>query len=571
MQSPGRESFGTRTACAHCGAPFTPHVTGETLCDRCHGLAQPEPTSPLQQTEIAGYRLSHELGAGRYSHSWLAQDGQTTKVVLKLLRRYAPDPDSVQGFLAEAERVAAIADFSHPNLARPITAGVHLVSAFFLVYQFGGEHTLADELRSRGRLLPARALELCAQLCEGLGVLHRAGLLHLDLKPANVGIAKLPDGTEEAVLLDLATRHLLATAGIAGDDPLPLSSAAFLSPEEAAGEPTDPRSDLYAVGVLLFQLISGRLPLTGSSSEELTLAHRHQKPLRLRDAGRRVHDDLELLLARLLAKDPGQRPHSADEASVLMRATIPLAEAAPAKDADEWFDDPLPVAEVPPLHSEVAPPPQMLPPAVDPALERAMMGEVPAQPPEQRPGVPRWAAFVPPRWWPAPVALAAIALVSVAFWQRARPAPSPSVAIASPVAEAAHPPPPETVLRAALDDALRRDPPQDPALLGQETPRPPAPQQPPPQTAKVKSAYAKSFDRAQKALWTGQAALAQSVLRDLLRKRLTRSDRARASRMMGDSESKKGHRPAAARWYRRALGLSDDPDDRARIAKLLNR
>src|SRR2546423_9969945 len=198
------------SSCLHCGAPFTAAVAGQTLCDRCQGLTHPEPRSPLQEAEIAGLRLLHELGAGRFSHSWLGEDARSHAVVLKLLRRYAPDPEAVQRFVAEAESLAAIAELDHPYVARPLWAGVHLVQAFFLVYESGGQLTLADELRQRGRVRAPRALELCAQICEGLGAAHRAGVLHLDLKPANVGLTRLADGTEQAVGPDRGTSALLA-------------------------------------------------------------------------------------------------------------------------------------------------------------------------------------------------------------------------------------------------------------------------------------------------------------------------------------------------------------------------
>src|SRR5260370_736855 len=107
--------------------------------------------------------------------------------------------------------------------------------------------------------------------------------------------------------------------------------------------------------------------------------------LRLRDVGRRMHDDLEALLACLLAKDPAHRFGSADEAAAMMRAIIPIAATAPMEDESYGFEDPVPVVEAPQPEPEIAhAPPQMLPPAFDPALVRAMMGEVPA-PPEERP------------------------------------------------------------------------------------------------------------------------------------------------------------------------------------------
>jgi serine/threonine-protein kinase len=575
-------------ACAHCGAPFNPVVRGQTLCDRCQGLAHPEPLSPLHEAEVAGYKLVHELGAGRFAHTWLAEDERGQAVVLKLLRRYAPDPNSVQRFLAEAQRLADLPDLDHPNLARPITAGVHLVSAFVLVYQSGGELTLADELRQRGRVLPGRALEFCAQLCEGLAAAHRAGVLHLDLKPANVGVTKAADGTEQAVVLDLVTSHLLADAHVPDAGPLPISTAAYRSPEGAAGKPPDARSDLYSVGVLLFQLISGRLPMMGATADELLKAHRDQPPLRLRDVGRKVHADLEGIIARLLAKNPAQRPESGDEAAVMMRAIIPVADTAPMEDGPEGVEDPVPVVESPRPDPEIAPaPPQMLP-RVDPALERAMLGHVPPQPAEKAPGIPHWAAYVPSTRWMRVAGLAAVASITVVVMLLSRkpmpavPGSSPAVAASSPVSAPASPSldtnpspsavtppaPSKRVISAAVAEAMKREPAQDPTTLGQpEAPPPPAA---PRKAAPAVSPYARNFDRAQKALWTDRPASAESVLHDLLKKKhLSRRDRARAAKMMGDAESKKGNKATAARWYKKSLKLSDDPDDRARIEKLL--
>ena len=546
------QSFGAMNPCAHCGAPFLPVVAGQTLCDRCQGLTQPEPTAANGPAEVAGFRLLHELGAGRFSRSWLGEDSRSHAVVVKLLRRYAPGPEAVQRFVAEAQRLAEDPGLDHPHLARPLSAGVHLVEAFFLVYESGGELTLADELRQRGRVAAARALELCAQVCEGLAAAHRAGVLHLDLKPANVGLRRLLDGTEHAVVLDGATAHLLAHAGLRDAGPVPLSTAAYTAPEQAAGTGASDRSDLYSVGVLLFQLLSGRLPVAGTTAEELLRAHREERAFRLCDIGRRVHPELEDLLARLMAKDPAQRPESGDEAAVMLRALAALAEAAPVEDEPEDDDDPLPV-----IGPETwnAPPPQMLP-QVDPALERAMLGHVPPPPPERPPGIPRWAVFVAPRWWP--VAAAALLTVTVGTAllarQRGRRAPSPpSIAASTPVDPA-----PAPIAQASVAPA-----PPDPAAI--EPPRPNKVAQ------NAQTPWAKNFERAQKALWTNRPGGAVTILNDILRKPgLTRRDRARASKMMGEALAKKGKRAAAAQWWRKAFELYDDPEDRARVARLLS-
>ena len=565
------QSFGAMNPCAHCGAPFTPVVAGQTLCDRCQGLTQPEPRAPLQQAEVAGFRLLHELGGGRFSHSWLGEDGRSHAVVVKLLRRYAPDPDAVQRFLAEAERLAVASELDHPHLARPLSAGVHLVQAFFLVYQGGGELTLADELRQRGRVAPARALELCAQICEGLAALHRAGVLHLDLKPANIGLTHLSDGTEQAVILDAVTSHLLAHIGLRDGGVLPLSTAAYTAPEQSALRGADQRSDLYSVGVLLFQLVSGRLPVTGNTSEELLRAHREHRILRLQDIGRRVHPELEDLISQLMAKDPAKRPGSGDEAALMMRSLGALAAAVPVEDTLETDDDPL---ALPALRTPApnAPPPQMLPPAVDPALERAMLGYVASPPPERAEGVPSRVAFVLKRWWPAAGGAVVAAALAVTLSIRARVGATPpsiprEVAALAPAAPAAQPapaPPGATVPAHAEVAPSVANGPAAPSTPDGEPPRPSKLAQ------NAASPWAKNFDRAQKALWTNQPGGAQTILKDVLRKpALSRRDRARASRMMGDAEAKKGNRARAAQWWRQSFQLYDDPEERAKVGRLI--
>ncbi len=560
----------TRTAaltCASCGAPFVPAVAGQSLCDRCQGLLPTEPqTSPMSGTVVAGYRLLHELGAGRFSTSWLGEDPAGVAVVVKLLRSHAPDPGSVQRFIAEAQRLATSRDLDHPNVAHLLSGGVGIAHSLFLVYESGGEQTLADELRARGRLLPARALELCAQVAEGLAAMHQVSVLHQDLKPANVALTQLPDGTEQAVLLDVATAHLLSKSGVRPSMPLPLATAAYLAPESAP----DSRADLYALGVLLYQLISGRLPFMGATSEELLAAHREHPPLRLRDAGRKVSDELEALLARLLSKDPALRFSSGDELAVVLRSIIPIADTAPMEDVAA-HEDPLPVVEAPRPEPEVAKAPLLREAPLDPALERALLGEVPPQPADEPPGVPDWMPRVWPAWWPRAAiaaAIAAVALIALLL-SRKKPAPPPRDAAAPVAARAgADKPPEQSPIESAPPGTAAPAPQGTPpgAARAAETP-PPAAAAPPDDRARP-SPFAKQFDRAQKQLWTNQAPAAEATLQPLLaRPRLDRRDRARASKLMGDAEAKRGNRAAALEWYRKAMALYEDAADREKVAR----
>ncbi len=593
--------------CASCGAPFAPAVAGQSLCDRCQGLLPSEPlTSPMRDTVVAGYRLAHELGAGRFSSSWLGEDPVGVAVVVKLLRSYAPDSGSVQRFMAEAQRLASSRDLDHPNVAHLLSGGVAIAQSLFLVYQSGGEQTLADELRARGRVATGRALELCAQLAEGLAAMHRVGVLHLDLKPANVALTRLPDGTEQAVLLDVATAHLLAQSGVRPSMPLPLATAAYLSPEEAAGRPADGRADLYSLGVLLYQLVSGRLPFMGATAEALLAAHREQAPLRLSDAGRKVNGELEALLARLLAKEPAQRFSSGDELAVVMRSLIPIADTAPMEDGPAAVDDPLPVVEAPRPEPEVATAPvaREVATALDPALERALLGEVPPQPADQAPGVPDWMPRLWPAWWPR-VAIAAgvaIALLVALMLSRGSAPRAPRAAgaraagaraVAPPATERAGSPSnlngaPPTSDRAAESSAAATPataPPAGRAAVqpsgGDEVTHGPPSSNAASALARAGAApaagqrsrpspFAKQFDRAQKQLWTSQVPAAEATLQQILaRPHLARRDRARASKMIGDAEAKRGNRPAARDWYRKAVKLYDVAADREKVARQL--
>ena len=307
--------------CSACGAPYTSAVPTQELCDSCSGLA-PAEASPLASATVAGFKLVRQAGAGRFGTSWLGEAPEGWAVV-KLLHDFATDGQHVERFLdaaAEASLVRA------PNLAGLLTAGALPGGHLFVVYEFGGDDTLADVLRSQARLSPPRALDVCAEVAEGLAALHAQDILHRDLKAANVALWLDEDNSEMARLLDAATAHVVTRAKLRGAAPLPLSSAATTSPEEARGEPVDARADLYALGVILFQALSGRLPVAGGSAAEILRSHREHPPLSLRDAGRKMPDALEATVARLLAKDREQRPSTAREVAQLLRSLVPLVE-----------------------------------------------------------------------------------------------------------------------------------------------------------------------------------------------------------------------------------------------------
>ena len=275
-------------------------------------------TDSADDFSIAGFRLTQQLGSGRFGDSWLGESDQGAAVV-KILHADPPD-DGAEGRLLE--EAARFAELRHRSIARLYTAGSLPDRRLYLVFEHGGEQSLADVLRAQARLSPPRALDVCAEIADGLHAGHLRGMLHRDLKAANVGLWHDAEGAELARVLDFPTIHLAARARLKESGPLPLSSAATLSPEEARGEKVDLRADLYALGVLLYQSLTGRLPVTGMTAAELLRSHRDHPALSLRDAGRKL-PLLEEVIARLLRKHPGERPSTASEVAEELRALSP--------------------------------------------------------------------------------------------------------------------------------------------------------------------------------------------------------------------------------------------------------
>jgi serine/threonine-protein kinase len=509
--------------CAHCVAPFTPTLADQSLCAACQAEVPPEPRAHLRESDVAGCKLVHQLGSGRFATSWLAEAADGSPVVVKLLHAYAPDSGTVQRFLAEVQRLAHLPELEHPSIAQLLSGGVQLGTALFLVYRSGGDATLADELRSRGRIVASRALELGAQLAEALGVLHANGVLHLDLKPANVALLREPDRAERAVLLDAATAHLLAHAQVADDGPPILSTAAYVSPEEAGGGQAGPRSDLYSVGALLFQCISGRLPVLGSTPEELIAAHLEQRVLTLRDVGRKAHPQLEEVLARALAKDPDERYASGEEMAAALREVIPVADRATAgAEAPSPVPDPIRVLNG--FSADIADP---------------LRGEQPEDgfvELERSAGRPRKLLAVAA----AVVAFGALAVIALRQDEKQPPLPSPVPASRANVAPA----PPPVVIQPAAADAL--DEPSTPARA--------------------------MLRRAQLQVTAGDARGAEVTLRQVLAQpELPRRDLSHAMRLMGSAEARRGRRDSAVDWYRKSLRLTDDASERARVVRIIQR
>jgi serine/threonine-protein kinase len=303
------------------------------------------------ETVVDGrYRVMDRLGSGGMADVYSAEDLQLGRsVALKLLHaRFAEDQEFVERFRREA---SAAAGLQHPNIVSVYDRGEWNGTSYIAMEHVAGR-TLKELVVQEGPLEPNRAIDLVEQILRAARFAHRRGIVHRDLKPQNV-IVDESTGTETAKVADFG----IARAG--GSDMTQTGSimgtAQYLSPEQAQGAPVDARSDLYAVGVILYELLTGRVPFDGDSAVSIALKQVNEQPLPPRAVNPRVTPALDHAVMRALEKDPARRYADADEfIATLEAARPPLGEdTAPTALAPATG----PMAPLPPE----APPP--LPPA----------------------------------------------------------------------------------------------------------------------------------------------------------------------------------------------------------------
>ena len=258
--------------------------------------------------QLAGrYRLCRWLAAGGMGQVWQGVDEVLGRpVAVKLLREeYAQDPGFVRRFRAEARYAAAVA---HPGVASVFDYGEIATAdgtepTAFLVMELVAGEPLSWLLAREGRLELDRSLEIVGQAAVAVGAAHRVGLVHCDLKPANLLVG--PDGTVKVT--DFGVAQALGQ-GPGDQRELLLGTAGYLSPEQATGQPATPASDLYALGVVAYECLAGRRPFTGEHALAVALAHLLQPPPPLPED---VPLAVRALVAQAMAKQPTRRPPDA--------------------------------------------------------------------------------------------------------------------------------------------------------------------------------------------------------------------------------------------------------------------
>jgi serine/threonine-protein kinase len=255
------------------------------------------------------YEIQQRLGRGGMADVYLARDRLLERrVAVKVLfPEFATDPSFVARFRREAQ---AAANLTHPNIVAVYDWGQQ-GGTYFIVMEYVNGRTLADVLRTEGKLAPVRAAEISTEVAAALGFAHRNGVVHRDVKPGNIlvtanGDVKVAD-FGIARVANAGTDSGLTQAGSV------MGTAAYFSPEQAQGATPDPRSDLYSLGIVMYEMVGGRPPFTGDNPVSIAYKQVHEAPVRLRDLRPDVPVAYEAIVAKLLAKNPAARYATADD------------------------------------------------------------------------------------------------------------------------------------------------------------------------------------------------------------------------------------------------------------------
>ncbi|MGZ5352095.1 MAG: Stk1 family PASTA domain-containing Ser/Thr kinase [Actinomycetota bacterium] len=253
------------------------------------------------------YRVERELGRGGMAKVYLGKDtvlGRTVAVKI-LAPQFADDPNFVTRFRREAQAAARI---SNQNLVSVFDTGsddgVH-----FIVMEYVEGRTLAQFLTGGGRIMPDRAIDIAMDVCRALSAAHAQGVVHRDIKPGNIML----DDRGDVKVTDFGIARVVTTAETVAQTAAVLGTASYLSPEQAQGQPVDGRTDIYSLGCVLFEMVTGRPPFLGDSPVAVASKQVLEQPTPPSRLNPDVSPDLDAVILRALAKNPENRYASADD------------------------------------------------------------------------------------------------------------------------------------------------------------------------------------------------------------------------------------------------------------------
>ncbi len=254
------------------------------------------------------YELHRQIARGGMADVYLARDLLLDRpVAIKVLfDQFSKDKQFVERFRREAQRAA---NLNHPNIVSVFDWGEER-GTYFIVMEYVEGRSLAEIIKTEGSIHPDKVAEISSEVAAALSFAHRNGIVHRDVKPGNVLVA--PNGHIKVADFGIAraltnVQSELTQAGTV------MGTATYISPEQAQGMEIDPRSDLYSLGVMIYEMLSGRPPFAGETPVAVAYQHVQDSPISLRAAGVSVAESLEAVTMKLLAKNPVNRYPTAED------------------------------------------------------------------------------------------------------------------------------------------------------------------------------------------------------------------------------------------------------------------
>jgi beta-lactam-binding protein with PASTA domain/tRNA A-37 threonylcarbamoyl transferase component Bud32 len=294
------------------------------------------------------YLVESELGRGGMATVFKGTDTVLGRpVAVKVLSpQYAGDANFVTRFRREAQSAARL---NHPNLVSVYDTGAD-DGIHFIVMEFVDAKTLADYLAGGGRIMPERAIEIAEAVCDALSMAHAHGIIHRDIKPANIMITQKGD----VKVTDFGIARVISGADTLAQTAAVLGTASYLSPEQAQSQSVDQRSDIYSLGVVLYEMVTGRPPFSGDSPVMVASKHVLEQPTPPSKLNSDVSPALEAVIMKALSKNPDNRYSDADE----MRADLERARLGQAVQATPLLPESARTQRIAPT----GPPTAVLPP-----------------------------------------------------------------------------------------------------------------------------------------------------------------------------------------------------------------
>jgi len=290
--------------CGRCGTKLP--SPGEIPVSPTETLETPKQELTTGFTFAGRYQIIEELGKGGMGKVYKVLDKEINgKVALKLIKpEVSSDEKIIERFRNELKMAR---DIAHKNVCRMYDLNKEK-GTYYITMEYVSGEDLKSMIRMTGQLSMGAAVNICKQVCEGLAEAHRLGVVHRDLKPQNIMI----DREGNARIMDFGIARSLKAKGITGAGVM-IGTPEYMSPEQVEGKEVDQRSDIYSLGIILYEMVTGRVPFEGDTPFTIGMKHKGETPKEPKELNAQIPDDLNRVILRCMEKDKERRYQSAGE------------------------------------------------------------------------------------------------------------------------------------------------------------------------------------------------------------------------------------------------------------------